>query len=233
MAGIWSDGTNFTPALMFTYDPTFDPQGPHWEDVKRWCRKWDIDTERIIYIKPSKSSKKYVGAKKEHVGAWQQYYKEQLRGAKVIHDAGNEYKKNGHYILADGAAAHYVLTPETHGEVSPCDNRYFAIAKRWWRVERYKECGDNIAKQDLYLLYCMDFVSQEMILAQFDRNFLLKEDKPTLAKVEETLRECTRLTSANAELEASYLKAYERWVTDGGLDVPMALDHVLDGVYWK
>ena len=54
MVALWADGFNYTPALFFTHNPTFDPKGKRWAQVKEWCRVLKIDTERIVYVKGDK-----------------------------------------------------------------------------------------------------------------------------------------------------------------------------------
>lgn len=233
MASIWGDGIARTPALMFTYDPTFKPNGPRWKEVKEWCRAWGIELWRIVYLEPPTKDATYVGAKKDLVGHFFNLYRDELAGCRMIHDAGGEYKKDKDYILADGAADHFVLRSETHGEVSPLDNRFFAIAKRWWRLERRSFCGDDVAKQNLYLLYCIDFVNAEQIQAQWNRNFLLEKEKLSLKDVDAMLAETTRLTTANQDREAMYLAAYDAFVQGGGLQDFPPQTGSLDGAYWK
>lgn len=233
MAAIWGDGINRTPCLFFTYDKTFQRDGERWNEVLEWCRAWGIDPVRIVFLEKPQAKSVYVGAKKDHVGKFFTAYRKVLKDAKVIHDAGREYKKDGEYILADGAADHFVLRPETHGEVSPLDNRYFGFVKRWWRLEREKFCGHDVSKQNLYLLYCIDYVSEEQTQAQFTRNFLLDKPKLSLQAVEDMLSESTRLTMRNQAKETAYLDAYDKFVSGGGLEVNDALEDDLDGDYWK
>ena len=230
MAMEWSDGVMRTPALMFTSDDTFDPKGPRAKEVEEWCKAWDISAHQIIY---EPGGKAYTSADKTHVGHFMGIYHEELKGRGMIHDAGNEYKKGKEYILADGASAHMVLTPVTHGEFSVMDNRIFAIAKRWWRLERDFYCGDDLSKQSLYLLYCIGYVSPEIIKAQFTRNLLLDEEKLSISAVEKMLSENTRLTHSNDKKRESYITTHERWLEEGKLKVLEPPSDELDGAYWK
>ena len=96
----------------------------------------------IIY---RKSSSQYWAESSDQVGHFMNVHRAQLRGTRVLHDAGNSFKKAGEYILADGASAHYVFPPAPHGELSVLDNNLFAIAKNWWRKERERVCGQDFS----------------------------------------------------------------------------------------
>lgn len=74
------------------------------------------------------------------------------------------------YVLDDGVDEYFVLPTETHGELSILDNKLFAVAKRWWRLERDRY---PVFLQDLYLLYCIDSVDHETVKGFWRKNFML------------------------------------------------------------
>ena len=154
-----------------------------------------------------------------------------------MHDAGNEFKIDGEFILGDGAEREFVFTPATHGEASVLDNNWFAIAKNWWRTEREKFCGDDVDKQSVYLLYCIDYYKSKQIQDLYNRNFLLGGVQPTLVAVDKLLNKSTRLTFENQELMDKYLDTYGQWCRENNVEDPLspldALDVGLDGPYWE
>jgi hypothetical protein len=222
------------PAIMFTHDPTFDPKGPRWEELADWCHQWGIDTSRIVFEKSSKSYCKEDASQVSHLA---RLYKDDFTGARVIHDAGNAFKKDGEFILGDGADKVSIMPTEPHGEISVLDNNGFGTAKNWWRAERKKWCGDDFSKQGLYLLWCIDYVKQDVIERMWTRNFLLDVPKLSLAALDERLSGKDNLTFANQVRMWQYVEAYKEFLAEKGQEVDgellCALDSGLDGGYWK
>lgn len=234
LAALWKDGVNRTPTLMFTFNPALSEEGGRWEEVKEWCRAWGLETLQIVY---KKSEKVYCATKSTHIAHFKRLYSRRLRGTHVMHDAGNEFKIDGEFILGDGAEREFVFTPATHGEASVLDNNWFAIAKNWWRTEREKFCGDDVDKQSVYLLYCIDYYKSKQIQDLYNRNFLLGGVQPTLVAVDKLLNKSTTLTFENQELMDKYLDTYGQWCRENNVEDPLspldALDVGLDGPYWE
>lgn len=219
------------PSFMFTHDPTFDPQGRRWSEVLEWCKAWDIDSTRIVF---QPSDKKYCAEAAWQVSHFLNIYRRKLKDSRVLHDAGNSFKFDGEYILADGAQMHFVFPPAPHGELSILDNNLFGIAKRWWRTEREKYCGVDFSKQALYLLYCIDCIKPEQVTAAWTKNYLLDLEKPSLKALDDRLRDSNRLTFPNQQRELEYLEAYNSWMVEQDEQhVFEALNSTLDGSYWK
>ena len=143
------------------------------------------------------SAKTYCATTNDHISHFKNVYRDRLHGTRVMHDDGNEFKIKGESILGDGADREFVFTPATHGEESVLDNNWFAVAKNWWRAEREKYCGKDIDKQSVYLLYCIDYYKSGQISRLYDRNFLLDQEKLTLARVDDFLKQTTRMTFEN------------------------------------
>ena len=68
-----------------------------------------------------------------------------LTGARILHDHGGAFKKDGQFILAERADRVVALPSEQHGELSVLDNLLFAIAMN---------CTSTNANQTL--LICID-----------------------------------------------------------------------------
>lgn len=234
LAALWMDGVNRTPTLMFTFNPALKPDGSRWKEVCEWCAAWDLEPEQIVY---EDSAKKYCATTNEHVAHFKRIYSDRIKGTRVMYDAGNEFKFQRESILLDGADQEFVFTPATHGEESVLDNNWFAIAKKWWREEREKFCGDDVDKQSVYLVYCIDYYKSEQIQNLYTRNYLLGLRRPTLPAVEDFLGGRTRMTYENQELLKKYLAAYKAWCAEHHNettpDVFEALEDDLDGVYWQ
>jgi hypothetical protein len=60
---------------MFTYDPTFDPNGPRRVEVQSWCDANKISRDQIYY---EKSTKKYCKEQQAQVVEWERV---NLRGS--------------------------------------------------------------------------------------------------------------------------------------------------------
>ena len=215
------------PALMFTHDPTFDPNGPRALEVQQWCRTMHIARDRIVY---TASPKQYCYESAAHVAHFKGIYRRELRGTRVLHDDGNSFKINGELILADGADRCVVFPPVSHGELSVLDNKLFAVAKNQWRTERKNV---DFSRDDLYLLWCIDWARKEAIRSYWDHNFMLDVRRVTLAATTQRLR---GKPNSRWLLEERYVAAYEAWREERGEEVQeqqwAALDCRLDGVYW-
>jgi len=196
MGAFCYDDNGQYPAFLFTHNPDFNPAGHRWSEVVKWCTDWNIATERIVYVK---SDKKYCAESQWMVSHFFNSYRKELKGTRVLQDAGNCFKKDGEFILADGADRVETFPPAPHGELSVCDNNIWGIAKKWWRKEREQYCGDDFTKQALHLLWSIDWVTSDAIKACWDRNFLLDVRKPSLEGVDERLTLSNRLTFKNAD----------------------------------
>ena len=215
------------PALMFTHDPAFDSDGPRAAEVDKWFEEFDIERDRVVYT-PGK--KKYDYESTDMIAHFKNVYRRELRGTRVIHDGGNSFKIDGHFILEDGADRLEVLPSATHGELSPLDNKLNAIAKNKWRTER----GDgDFSKQDLYLLWCFDWLEPAAIKSCWVQNFMLDVKKLTLPATVARLRGKTFL---RGELLEKYIAAYKCWLKEQGRDVNekecRALKSSLNGSFW-
>jgi hypothetical protein len=214
VAAFWMDGFNRTPAIMYSHNKVFKRGTKEWNRVLPWLKEWDIEEWRIRYCEPEKKDKKFCAASKEQIIDFKEVYKKEVRGTRVLRDDGNEYKLKGQDILADSAEKVHVFKPEPHGELSPADNHLFGTAKIWCRAERKKYCGDDMTKQSVFLLCCIDCLTQKNIQGCFTKNFFLGEEKPTLAGVESHLRDLTRLTITKRDLVEKYEAAHTKWLKD-------------------
>jgi len=217
--------------LMFTHDPTFDPKGPSWKKVEKWCRKLGVRTDQIFYVK---SSKKYCAEQSWQISQFFSRYRRQLAGTRVLHDGGPAYKKDGSYILEDGADRLVVLPSEQHGRLSPLDNKLNAVAKALWRADRTMT---DFSYDALLLLSKLEQVGQDDITGWWSQNFLLDAKELTLSAVDSRLKEVKKKPPIRQGLADAYIEAYESWCTYNS-EMPLEkppeeLQDNFDGQYWK
>lgn len=231
LVGVSLDDDFVFPALMFTNDPTFKPQGRRAREVQQWCDEWGIDRSRIFF-KPSK--KTYCKESMDQVAQFKRLYASKLRNARILHDAGNSFKKDGVEILEELANRVVVFPPVTHGELSVLDNKLFAVAKNQWRSERPP---NDYSKQDLYLLWCIDWAEKESIRKYWVHNFLLDVENVTLEACRERLKGSKGAANELIKKEERYIESFIAYRDDIRQAVSesevAAMQSNLDGRYWE
>ncbi len=218
-------------ALLFTHDPTFDPEGPRRYEVREWCNTFQISRDRIFY---TKSNKKYCAEQAIHISSFEAKYRDKLRGTTVIHDGGPAYKIDDAYILAESAAQVIVLPSAQHGELLPLDNKLNAVAKMMWRSERTNK---DFSRDALLLLRCIDRVDQGQISGFWTANFLLDKPGVRLQDVVARLAEKDGRPAVRQVDADRYEAAHHAWLdANNETDESPVIDVVedaLDGAYWK
>jgi hypothetical protein len=231
LGGLWRDGINRTPVLMFTYNIAFGPNSKVADRVEFLCQLWKIDRDRIFY---TFSKRYYCKEQLDQVSTFWDRYK-CLRGAHVMHDKGNSFKEKGVYVELDYGAARVEVFPAIcHGELSVNDHWYHSMLKALWRSQRSAE-GDEVYDQ-LLLLHLSDTISPEDISAMFNHNYLLDVPKLKLADVETLLagprginEKRDRLHDDCQEAYLDYLAAFPQEQVQ---EVPVELQADL-GPYWS
>ena len=174
---LWYQDENWTPSLMFTHNPTFDPAGPRAQEVFRWCQELGVARDRIYY---TKSDKTYCKEVADQVVTFCRRYEDTLRNTHILHDGGNSFLRQGEKIFENYGSKVRVVPPLQHGEMSPCDNKFNAVVKERWRAIR--DDSDDEAYNALLLLHLTDQVQSRSIASFFERNLLLKGGPPTLTR---------------------------------------------------
>jgi len=217
--------------LMFTHDPMFDPNGPGWTKVQRWCRKLNIRTDQIFY---TKSTRKYCAEDKSHISTFKARYRKELRGCRVMHDGGPAYKHDGQYILEDGADALSILPSDQHGQLSPLDNKLNAVAKALWRIDRRNK---DFSYDALLLLNKLEAVGSDDISKWWISNFLLDVPKLSVQAVQDRIGEIRNKPPIRQGLSDKYIAAYEEWLEHNVEVLPEGVDSdledELDGDFWR
>jgi hypothetical protein len=231
LACIWGDGQNRTPALLFTHNPDLNPAGPNHQQVLYWCEVYGIDAKRIYF---TEGGKKYCKEDGPQASTFLQLY-DCWRGVHVLSDAGHAWKRNGEFVFEFyHAARHQVYTPAVHGELSPNDNLFHAVAKNDW-VSKREQVYDGV-EHPLCLLRMLDTVPSETIASFFTYNFVL-DQTPTVSIVEQRLigREGPKENRENYFDRCDAL--YRDFVDQSeGLELDDQLEHLdngLDGNYWR
>jgi len=127
-----------------------------------------------------------------------------------LRDAGSVFKKDGVDIFTDGwSKKAAVYEPICHGELSPNDNSFHAIAKNIWQSKRQKFRTE--AQQALYLLHLCDKVESKTVSAQFTRNLQLDKKKLSYKDVEAILRPNKALKKDEIKQLNSCRARYQKW----------------------
>ena len=217
--------------LMFTFDPTFDPNGAGWEEVCEWCRANGIRTDQIFY---EKFSRKYCKEDSSQVLAFLHRNRMRLRGTRILHDGGGAFKKDKRFILAEEADRIERLPKEQHGELSVLDNKLNGVAKSLWRQQRH---NGNFAWDAFVLLTRLQSVDRSSIVSWWRQNFML--DLPEMLRnlVGERLKFKDGDLPIRQHLADTYVEAYHEWREDNDEkdlcyegDTPLG---GLNGPYWS
>lgn len=218
--------------LMFTYDPTFDPTGPRAGEVQSWCQANGIRRDQIYY---EKSTRKYCKESQAQVVEFSRRNRAAITGARILHDHGGAFKKDGEFImLADGADRVVPLPPEQHGELSVLDNKLNAVAKQMWRQHRHN--GD-FSWDAFLLLVELHRVGQDSIESWWKHNFLLDVREVTLGAVQERLNAVNGRRPIRQDRADYYDQCYSCWLEEND-EVELGYEGDeelggLDGAYWK
>ena len=241
VTAVTRDGSGELRTLMFTHDPAFNPDGPHYKETKKWLVDLGLLPHQIFYsvARNSKGDKKtYCGESADLYSQYLRVHQREMRGSIIFHDGGPalKIKKRGEtsWIFEEGGNEVIVFPSTQHGRLSVLDNYLFGLAKTWWRKERTNK---NFAFDALKLLQCIDWVSKDCVSKMWTANFLLDEKEPTLRQVEELMDRGPKKAFSNQDLKVQYEEAYAHWLRDHddhyGCEVPEELECQLDGSYWE
>lgn len=161
---ISADGLNHTPSVLYTHNVKANPVQANTErgnlillEFKTKCEKYGIHPSRVNYIPGNK--KYYVGEKPEMYEHFIKMYEAKgvlPRGALILHDGGNAFKRGNESIFpALGFTNHETYASAVHQFLSPNDNKLHGV-KATWSKEYYKfEAGDTISAS-LRLMQLLD-----------------------------------------------------------------------------
>jgi transposase len=190
---VWADGKNRTPAMLFTYDQRFRRERSPTEKRKadmayldECLTRYKIDAERIVYVGNEKSEhRKYVAESPDLVRRFFETYGVG-KDCIVLSDNGNAFKDDGVDIFdVLGFKQHRGYPAAVHQYLSPNDNRLHGAAKKAW-TESLVDFSDNVLAC-CYLLNLLDCCNKD-VRKWFDTNLQLKEEEPTLEKIEALIK---------------------------------------------
>ena len=224
------DGANII-ALMFTYDPAFDPRGPRRKEVQAWCDANNIRRDQIYY---EKSSSHYCKESRAQVVEFEKRNRRALTGSRILHDHGGAFKMDREFVLADRADRVVALPPEQHGELSILDNKLNAVAKQMWRQERHNA---DFAWDAFLLFVMLHRVGQDSIISWWTHNFLLDVPEVTLRAVDDRLKESNGGRPLRQDVADQYDQLFSTWSEEHD-EVELVYEPdieagELDGAYWK
>jgi hypothetical protein len=185
VTGVWSDGYNWTPSILFTHNPIFDrrrnPTFAHllnMEYLDDLLKEYNISPYRIQYIE---SSRKFTSESPEIVEKFFSIYNN-IGHTIILTDCGNAFKRGTTDILTEiGFEQHITYPAPVHQYMSPNDNSLHGAAKATWR-KSITDGKDDIGNS-LFLLCLLDFYITLHSEKWFRRNFFLGQPKVAKADV--------------------------------------------------
>ncbi len=190
---VWADGKNRTPAMLFTYDQRFrwdrSPTEKRRAEVAyldEYLTRYKIDAERIVYVGKGKGeNRKFVAESADLVRRFFETYGVE-KDCTVLSDNGNSFKDDGVDIFdVLGFKQHRCYPAAVHQYLSPNDNRLHGAAKKAWVASPVDYSDDVLAS--CYLMNLLDWCSKD-VRKWFDTNLQLKEEEPTLEKIEALIK---------------------------------------------
>jgi len=177
ITGIWANGVNKTPCLMWTMDPRFRPvnknttRGRAIDDaLTEALEYYNISRDRIFYIE---SSKHLVGESPDLYEAFVEFYRKRGTMKKtdlILHDGGNAFKRANVSIFdAKGYTNHVTYPAEVHQYLSPNDNNLHGCKAKWYAD--YAGIKDSICSS-LHLMELIDLDTVKNSKKYFQNNLL-------------------------------------------------------------
>jgi hypothetical protein len=191
------------PPHAFSANPQLRPNS---QVLVQLCQKYEVDPDTVVFCPGARnwvgetSSMVYTVVKKY---SWKDCY--------VIHDDGNSWKPNGEDIFYEYKAARVSVMPHNpHGELSPCDNSYHAVAKEAERASRPDGASD--AEITIRTMHHLLNVKADSIRSFWRRNFMLDQEKLSLAAYVDMLKGNNKLPPKRKLFHQHCLAAYEAHV---------------------
>lgn len=238
--GLWADGLNRTPALLFTHNPKFDlsrrGRSKHSSEQQHFLQvlaAHGIDQSRIIY---ERSDKHYYAESADMVRVFLGRYSAEFGDFSTItsfSDDGRAYKVGEGRTVFDeaGVRKHCVFPPIVHHYLSPNDADLHPAVKSAWRSACPSFDDDVLCS--VKLLALIDQYSVES-RSWFANRLLIKGSQVTSEKVGELIPDPSR---GRSEFHTQCLYAYH--VFRGKhrvLGIPFEeapSDRQLDGPYFE
>jgi hypothetical protein len=167
------------PPHAFTANPQLRPGSPV---LAQLCEKYDVDPDTVLFCPGAKN---WVGETASMVYTVVKKYS--WLDCHVMHDDGNSWKPNGDDIFYEYKASRVSVMPHNpHGELSPCDNSYHAVAKEAERASRPDNASD--AEITIRPMHHLLNVRRDSIRSFWTRNFMLDHEKLSPAAYVDVLK---------------------------------------------
>jgi transposase len=205
---VWGDGSDRTPAVLFTYDARFRRDGvttparikklKYLDDT---LEKYGIDPVRVVYLGAGlKSGATYVSESADLVKMFFDLW-EIPDDSVVLSDNGNSVAstKNGSQetpLMQAGFKTHLQYPAAVHQFLSPNDNRLHGAAKQKWRNAKLEKKND--VEASIRLLHDLD-ASMGHVSTWFDINMQLDKAVPTMQGVEAVVTSGSDVRRAHLE----------------------------------
>lgn len=192
LTGLWDDGKNRTPCVLFTTNRAFQLDNLSSPLRKKQhaylmekLAEYGIAKHRIVFVgNASGKNSTYTGEKSEFVDKFAEMYSNEIpAGTVVLSDGGNAFK--GDSFTSKGLI-HRHYTACVHQFLSPNDNMHHGSGKRSWNT-KYTDFTDDV-DTTLYLMKRLDEDAVANSKKYFDRNLFFDGRPVTEAEVVKVIK---------------------------------------------
>jgi hypothetical protein len=205
-----AEGYQIHPGI-FTYNPDLDPTGRNGAAVMKKCKKLNLDSEYIWYVKSNKAYHK------ESTDCYYSYLSEfeSWKGHRVLSDRGTSFRVDGEDLFESlGFDWHETFTPSVHGPLSINDGHLHPVAKAAWRQMRDDNSPDW--KRTLLLVDELYHIPEHQTARKWVEH-MMRGQKPTAKGVEKLLFKKETAGNANTKLWNDCIAQF--WEFEGKTDV--------------
>jgi hypothetical protein len=200
------------PPHAFTANPELRSDSPV---LAQLCKKYDVEPSTVVFCP---NARNWVGETADMVYTVVKKY--DWKDCRVVHDDGSSWRPKGEDIFKEYKAARVSIMPSNpHGELSPCDNSYHAVAKEAERASRPDDASD--AEITIRVLHHLLNVKADSIRSFWRRNFMLDHKKPSLASYVDILKGNDKLPTKRKLFHQDCISAFEAHMAqddDSGLE---------------
>jgi hypothetical protein len=188
------------PPCAFSANPALRPNSPVLVEL---CQKYDVDPGTVNYCP---NAKNWVGETSSMVYTAVKDYS--WEDCHVLHDDGSSWKPKDEDIFYEYKAARVSVMPHNpHGELSPCDNSYHAVAKEAERASRPDGATD--AEITIRTMHHLLNVKADSIRSFWRHNFMLDEEKLSLAAYVDMIKGNDKLPEKRKLFHRECIDAYK------------------------
>jgi hypothetical protein len=192
------------PPHAFTANPALAPGS---QRLAFLCDFYHVHPDQVVYWNKEKG--KWVGETAAMAAQVVQTY--DWTDCHVLTDEGNSWKPAGENLLLEYDAARVeTMPPAPHGDISPLDNCYHAVAKNAERASRPPNARDD--EITIRLLSFLGQAERSAIRSYWNKNFMLDHKKPTLKAYIEHLKGHKLVNKDRQALHKNCRTSYTRYM---------------------